>query len=82
MQSNSSPITTRSSPLYDRLIDGLIARRQQLGLTQWHVNFEIGCADSLVAKWEARHKYPNFRHLLLWCHVLDLELHLKERSDG
>lgn len=74
--------TTRSTPLYDRLVERLVHRRKELGLTQWDVNAAIGCTDSLVAKWERRMKYPTFRHMLLWCHVLDLELTLKERIDG
>lgn len=74
--------TQRSTPLYDRLIEQLVHLRKQRGMTQWDVNAAIGCTDSLVAKWETGMKYPTFRHMLLWCHVLDVELTLKEKIDG
>ena len=76
MQSmNSLPnILNETTPHYDQLILKLIHRRQELGMTQEHVNQEIGVADRLVSKWECGMKYPNFRHILLWASALNCRI--------
>lgn len=74
-------LLNETTPMYDQLIDRLIERRRQLGVTQEHVNELIGVADRLVSKWECRMKYPNFRHILLWADALDCKVTI-EVIDG
>lgn len=83
MQSSSSlqNVMRRTTPVFRQLIEQLVHRRKALGITQWEVNFRIGCADSLVAKWEAGHRYPNTRHLLLWADALGVRLTVEQTDD-
>ena len=58
----------------------LTMRRQFLGISQEELNFEVGCADSHLSKWEAGTHQPSIYSLLLWCEALDYRLVLKERN--
>ena len=37
---------------YEIMVDQLIKRRHELGMSQEQLSFEIGCAKSLIHKWE------------------------------
>ena len=60
------------------IVDILIKRRHELGLSQEQVNIKLGMADRYVNKWECGMKTPNLYNLMLWCSVLGLKLEVKE----
>lgn len=59
---------------YRPVIEELIVERHRCGYTQADIESMIGCAGSLVAKWEVGLKLPSLYHLLLWCEALGMEL--------
>lgn len=60
------------------IIDKLIKRRHDLGLSQLQVNEKLGMADRYVNKWECGMKTPNLYNLMLWCSVLGLKIEITE----
>jgi ribosome-binding protein aMBF1 (putative translation factor) len=70
----SAPVRLPPSSFYDPLIEALIVKRNRLGINQRDLAAKIGCADDLVAKWEARMRYPRVYHLLIWAHALGIEI--------
>ena len=57
--------------LYAELIDQLVDRRKELGLSQRQVDQRIGCADGLVSKWECGIRTPKPRSFAEWAIALD-----------
>ena len=60
------------------IVDALIKRRHELGLSQEQVNIKLGMADRYVNKWECGMKTPNLYNLMLWCSVLGLKIEITE----
>ena len=52
----------------------LIARRQQLDITQAELDELIPCADGLVSKWECGDRMPSLRMALEWAATLGLSV--------
>jgi ribosome-binding protein aMBF1 (putative translation factor) len=61
---------------YRPTIERLITARQQQKLSVAEVNDMVGCADNLIAKYEAGLKMPSLYYLLLWCEALGVEMQL------
>ncbi|NQY00279.1 MAG: helix-turn-helix domain-containing protein [Flavobacteriaceae bacterium] len=52
------------------VVNPMINRRKELGLTQEDVNHKLGVADFLVAKWERGIRSPTAFNFLCWAEVL------------
>lgn len=65
--------------VYDHIIQQLVDRRNELGLSQRNLDYQIGCADGLVGKWEKQKRRPSAFMLSCWVDALDCELHIKRR---
>ena len=63
------PYKVRDDFLKD-VVTQLVKRRKELGVTQEKVNFDLGVADYLVAKWENGLKSPTSFHLYCWADSL------------
>ena len=59
---------------YRRLIGLLVARRQQLKLTQVDVNTRMRLGDNLVNRWENFRRFPKGPMLIRWARALGLSL--------
>ena len=59
---------------YRRLIGLLVARRQQLKLTQVDVNTRMRLGDNLVNRWENFRRFPKGPMLIRWARALGLRL--------
>ncbi len=57
---------------YRRLIGLLVARRQQLKLTQVDVNTRMRLGDNLVNRWENFRRFPKGPMLIRWTQSLGL----------
>jgi transcriptional regulator with XRE-family HTH domain len=65
-----------------KLINQMIKRREQLGLSQDELEEKIGVADALVAKWEVGIRKPSGFLLFCWADALECDLVLQEKPDG
>ena len=63
---------------YDELIGGLIAERNRRGWSQEHLAHLIGCASSLIHKWETKKRIPSGFLLICWLDALGLEAEIKK----
>ena len=61
---------------YQPVLNKLIQRRRDLGLSQTDVDALIGCADNLVSKWEGGSRRPRMQSLYHWAQALDFEVRL------
>ena len=52
------------------IVNPMIDRRKELGLTQEDVNHKLGVADFLVAKWERGTRSLTAFNFLCWAEVL------------
>jgi len=55
------------------IVDQLILRRQNLGLTQDKVDVLMGNADRCISKWECGDRTPTSFNLVCWADALNLE---------
>jgi transcriptional regulator with XRE-family HTH domain len=60
--------------LYAALIDQMIERRHDIGISQSELDHRIGCTDGLVAKWECGLRRPQSRSFAEWAKALECEL--------
>jgi DNA-binding transcriptional regulator YiaG len=56
------------------IIDTLIDRRKQLGLSQRDVDALLGTPEALVSHWERGTRHPGAGYLTMWISVLKLKL--------
>jgi len=66
-------MTTRTDFLGD-IINQLILRRKELGLTQDDIDAIMGNADRLCSKWECGDRSPTGFNLFCWVEVLQSTL--------
>jgi hypothetical protein len=66
---------------YQPIISELVAERHRQQMTQMDVNEIVGCADSLIAKWESGNRLPSLYFLLLWVEALGLDLKLEGEDE-
>ncbi len=64
---------------YEIMVDQLIKRRQELGMSQEQLSFEIGCAKSLIHKWEQYKRVPSGFMLGCWVEALGLQIEVTEK---
>jgi len=55
---------------YNDMITQLIDRRNQIGLSQEKLAFDIGCTPSLIHKWEQHKRVPSGFMLACWLDAL------------
>lgn len=68
---------------YEIMVDQLIKRRHELGMSQEQLSFEIGCAKSLIHKWEQYKRVPSGFMLGCWVEALGLQITVtKKCSQG
>jgi len=65
---------------YEDLISGLINARRVRGISQEKLAFEIGCAPSLVHKWETKKRIPSGFMLICWLDALEYQIEVKKRT--
>lgn len=69
---------------YELMVSQLIQRRHELDISQEELSFRIGCAKSLIHKWEQYKRVPSGFMLGCWVEALGLEIkvHIKEDERG
>ena len=63
------------------MVDQLIKRRHELGMSQEQLSFEIGCAKSLIHKWEQYKSVPSGFMLGCWVEALGLQIEVTEKCE-
>lgn len=58
------------TPVVNKLIDIRLEQR----VSQEELNYRLGIADNLVAKWESGHRTPSTFNLHCWANALDAKL--------
>jgi len=66
---------------YEIMVHQLIKRRHELGLSQEALSFDIGCAKSLIHKWEQYKRVPSGFMLGCWVEALGLQITVTEKSE-
>ena len=66
---------------YEIMVDQLIKRRHELGMSQEQLSFEIGCAKSLIHKWEQYKRAPSGFMLGCWVEALGLQIKVTEKCE-
>lgn len=64
---------------YEIMVDQLIKRRHELGISQEQLSFDIGCAKSLIHKWEQYKRVPSGFMLGCWVEALGLQITVTEK---
>jgi len=62
---------------YKDLVEQLVQRRRDLGLSQDDINSAAGFADGHLNKLEALHRIAQFKTMLIWTATLGLEITLE-----
>lgn len=65
--------TLRTESMHMMMKD-LVALRKKRGLTQEELNFILGVADYLLAKWEVGIRNPTCLNLFCWAEALNADL--------
>ncbi len=76
---------TKSDTYYGRIIDGLIRRRKEIGMTQWDLARKVGTDQSQISKLERRERRLDVADYARICRAIDLdpgELLREDPSDG
>jgi transcriptional regulator with XRE-family HTH domain len=64
---------------YEIMVVQLIERRKELGISQEALAFDIGCAKSLIHKWEQYKRVPSGFMLGCWVEALGLQITVTEK---
>ena len=75
MSTNPLPETT-----YERIVQVLIARRQELDWTQEQLAHKIGCDRSLIYRWERMKRRPSGFMFECWLEALNLEISIETKK--
>lgn len=62
------------NPNWKELVSSLVEKRNKMQLSQEALAYKIGCADSLIGKWERYERLPSGFMLLDWIEALDCKL--------
>lgn len=65
----------------EELITQFAKRRNELGLTQLHVDERIGVAAGLVAKWESGNRKPTLFNAHCWAEALGCHIKIEANND-
>ncbi len=63
------------------LIDALVRRREQIGVSQKAVGKTLGLSRSTVGHWERRIRTPHYEHLTAWAAALGCQLTVRVDPD-
>ena len=63
---------------YERLVKELIGARFEQSLSQESLAHKIGCASSLIHKWETHKRIPSGFMLMCWLDALEYEIQIKK----
>ena len=72
---------TEVTDSYVELIDALVARRNELGLSQERLALEIGCTISLIHKWEQYKRVQSGFMLTCWLDALGVKIKVCSYED-
>jgi transcriptional regulator with XRE-family HTH domain len=75
MSTNPLPETT-----YEKIVQVLIDRRQELDWTQEQLAHKIGCDRSLIYRWERMKRRPSGFMFECWLEALNLEISIKTKQ--
>jgi transcriptional regulator with XRE-family HTH domain len=75
MSTNPLPETT-----YERIVQVLIDRRQELDWTQEQLAHKIGCDRSLIYRWERMKRRPSGFMFECWLEALNLEISIETKQ--
>ncbi len=67
---------------YERLVKELIDARFEQSLSQESLAHKIGCASSLIHKWETHKRIPSGFMLMCWLDALEYEIQIKKVSQN
>ena len=65
---------------YADLIDQLVHRRNELGYSQEKLADRIGCASSLIHKWEQYKRVPSGFMLTCWLDALGCKIEIRSKD--
>lgn len=66
--------------IWQRIRLSLIARRQRIGLSQYHLGVQAGMSKSQVNEYETGKHTPSVALLIRWAETLDYRLMLEDLS--
>lgn len=66
---------------YELMVQQLIDRRHELKLSQEELSFQIGCAKSLIHKWEQFKRQPSGFMLGCWVDALGMEITVAKKRE-
>jgi DNA-binding transcriptional regulator YiaG len=72
------PVTI--DPNWLHVVERLVQARHTLSLSQEALAHKIGCASSLIHKWEQHKRLPSGFMFLCWLEALDCEIEIKRRD--
>ena len=72
-----SPVTV--DPNWQRVVDRLVDERHKQSLSQEALAHKIGCASSLIHKWEQFKRLPSGFLFLCWLEALNCEIEVKDK---
>jgi DNA-binding transcriptional regulator YiaG len=67
------------NPNWLRTVERLVEARHTLALSQEALAHKIGCASSLIHKWEQYKRLPSGFMFLCWLEALDCEIEIRSR---
>ena len=71
---------TKVTNEYSSLVDQLIFRRNQLGYSQEQLADRVGCASSLIHKWEQYKRVPSGFMLTCWLDALGCKIEIRPKD--
>lgn len=72
-----SPVTV--DPNWQRVVNRLVDERHKQSLSQEALAHKIGCASSLIHKWEQFKRLPSGFLFLCWLEALNCEIEVKDK---
>lgn len=72
--------TTPKSPSehWESVVGSLVSIRKEQGITQEVLADKIGCASSLVHKWECYKRFPSGFLLICWAEALGAQIQIRQ----
>lgn len=64
-------------PNWIELVGSLVSKRNKLRISQEALADKIGCANSLIGKWERYERLPSGYMLLYWVQALECKIKVK-----
>lgn len=61
----------------DQIIDRLMARRAELGLTQRALADRMGYGNSTLDGWERQYRHPKLQQIIDWAEALGVRIEIR-----